>query len=97
MLLIVFILARTMVVYTLDCPCGFCGSSQAQGQHKQQYLGSIEGQQYTISTLIHYTSVSVLTCWSHECVGQYAPLAERRVVGEGCTWGPGEECQGMTV
>ena len=27
--LIVFILARTMVVYTLDCPCGFCGSSQA--------------------------------------------------------------------
>ena len=23
--LIVFILARTMVVYTLDCPCGFCG------------------------------------------------------------------------
>ena len=30
-------------------------------------------------------------------MGQYAPLAERRVVGEGCTWGPGEECQGMTV
>ena len=23
-------------------------------------------------------------------MGQYAPLAERRVVGEGCTWGPGE-------
>ncbi|KAL5509341.1 hypothetical protein EMCRGX_G004696 [Ephydatia muelleri] len=22
----------------------------------------------------------VLTCWSHECLGQYAPLAERRVV-----------------
>ena len=43
-----------------------------------------------ISTLIHYTSVSVLT-WSHECLGQYAPLAERRVVGKGCTWGPGEE------
>ena len=21
-------------------------------------------------------------------MGQYAPLAERRVVGEGCTWGP---------
>ena len=87
MLLIVFILARTMVVYTFDCPCGFCGSSQT----KQQYLGSIEGQQYTISMLIHYTSVSVQTCWSHECVGQYAPLAERGVVG-GCTWGPGEEC-----
>ena len=30
-------------------------------------------------------------------MGQYAPLSERRVVGEGCTWGPGEECQGMTV
>ncbi|KAL5516865.1 hypothetical protein EMCRGX_G002295 [Ephydatia muelleri] len=27
----------------------------------------------------------VLTCWSHECLGQYAPLAERRVVGEGCS------------
>ena len=26
--------------------------------------------EFTISTLIHYTSVSVLTCWSHECVGQ---------------------------
>ena len=76
---------------------GFVVAVRPQGQHKQQYLGSIEGQQYTISTLIHYTSVSVLTCWSHECVGQYAPLAERRVVGEGCTWGPGEECQGMTV
>ena len=81
-----------MVVYTLDCPCGFCGSSQAP---RQTVPREIEGQQYTISTLIHYTSVSVLTCWSHECLGQYAPLAERRVVG--CTWGPGEECQGMTV
>ena len=30
-------------------------------------------------------------------MGQYAPLAERYVVGEGCTWGPGEECQGMTM
>ena len=29
-------------------------------------------------------------------MGQYAPLAERRVV-EGCKWGPGEECQGMTI
>ena len=65
-----------------------------------KYLGSIhvEGQQYTISTLmLHYTAVSVVTCGSHECLGQYAPLAERRVVGEGCPWGPGEECQGMTV
>ena len=36
------------------------------------------GQSHTseVSTLIHYTSVSALTCWSHECVGQYAPLAE---------------------
>ena len=30
-------------------------------------------------------------------MGQYAPLAERRVVGGECTWGPGEECQGMTI
>ena len=74
---------------------GFVVVVRPQGQHKQQYLGSIEGQQYTISTLmLHYTAVSVLTCGSHECLGQYAPLAERRVVG---TWGPGEECQGMTI
>ena len=66
---------------------GFVVAVRPQGQHKQQYLRPA----YTISTLIHYTSVSVLTCWSHECLGQYAPLAERGVV-EGCTWGPGEEC-----
>ena len=64
---------------------GFVVAVRPQGQHKQQSLEiHVEGQQYTILTLIHYTSVSVLTCWSHECLGQYAPLAERRVV-EGCT------------
>ena len=77
-------------MYTLDCPCGFCGSSQAP---RPTVVYHIKAN----STWLHYTSVSVLTCWSHECLGQYAPLAERRVVGEGCTWGPGEECQGMTV
>ena len=73
---------------------GFVVVVRPQGQHKQQYLGSI-GRRSTVnanSTWLHYTSVSVPTCWSHECLGQYAPLAERRVVGEGCTWGPGEEC-----
>ena len=75
---------------------GFVVAVRPQGQHKQQRRPTV----YHInanSTWLHYTSASVLTCWSHECLGQYAPLAERRVVGEGCTWGPGEECQGMTV
>ena len=78
---------------------GFVVAVRPQGQHKQQYLGR-RPTVYHInanSTWLHYTSVSALTCWSHECLGQYAPLAERRVVGEGCTWGPQEECQGMTI
>ena len=75
---------------------GFVVAVRPQGQHKKQYQGSIEGQQYTISTLILHICICT-DCWSHECLGQYAPLAERRVVGEGCTWGPGEECQGMTI
>ena len=33
--LIVFILARTMAVYTLDCPCGFCDIAvRPQGHHR---------------------------------------------------------------
>ena len=64
---------------------GFVVAVRPQGQHKQQYL-------------VHYINANTL----HICIctdfleslnvwGQYAPLAERRVV-EVCTWGPGEEC-----
>ena len=81
-------------MYTLNCPCGFVVAVRPQGQHTYREKAGRRPTVYHInanSTWLHYTSVSVLTCWSHECVGQYAPLAERRVVGEGCTWGPGEE------
>ena len=33
----------------------------------------------------------------YRCTKLTVLLAERRVVREGCTWGPGKEYQGMTI